>query len=87
MGANLQQLQKGFPSAECKRAMYRIFNNVDMDSMVNDIILEQECRAPEEAGEIFLIDNRTVLHAIYYRYGKDYSIGVGYLFKHPTTRR
>ena len=78
--AYLQQLREGFPSAECKRAMYRIFKNVDLDPLVNDIILEQGWRAPEGVGEICLINNRTVFHASYYRHGKGYPIGVRYLF-------
>lgn len=78
--AYLQQLREGFAAAECKRAMYRIFKNMDLDPLMNNIILEQEWRAPEGVGEICLLDNRTVFHASYYRYGKGYPIGVRYLF-------
>lgn len=80
VGAYLQQLREGYAPADCKRAMYRIFRNADIDSLVNEIILEQEWRAPEGTGEICLIDNRTVFHASYYRHGKGYPIGVRYLF-------
>ena len=51
--------------------------------MLNDIILEQEWRPPEEAVENLITDNRAVFHAIYYRYGKGYSIGVRYMFLAP----
>ncbi len=78
--AYLQQLKEGFPADRCKRAMYSIFKNENIDSLVNEIILEQEWRAPEGVGEICLIDNRTVYHASYYRRGKGYPIGVRYLY-------
>jgi len=78
--AYLQQLREGFPPDQCKRAMYRIFKQTDIDPLVNEIMLEQAWRAPEGVGEICLIDNRTVFHASYYRFGKGYPIGVRYLF-------
>jgi len=78
--AFLQQQREGAPAADCKRAMYKIFRKSDMDPLVNSVILEQGWRAPEGTGEICLIDNHTVLHASYYRYGKGYPIGVRYLY-------
>jgi len=78
--AYLQQLREGFPPDQCKRAMYRIFKQADIDPLVGKIMIEQQWRAPEGVGEICLIDNRTVFHASYYRFGRGYPIGVRYLF-------
>lgn len=78
--AYLQQQREGTPANDCKRSMYRIFQKMDLEPLMNDVILEQQWRAPEGVGEICVIDNSTVFHASYYRNGKGYPIGVRYLF-------
>jgi len=44
------------------------------------LAVEHGCDEPERVGEISLIDNRTVLHASYFKDGfhKGYRIGVSY---------
>jgi hypothetical protein len=53
----------------------------DMESLINDIVLENPWKEPHGTGEISILDNRTVLHASYYQniYLKSYRIGVRYL--------
>jgi hypothetical protein len=63
------------------RGTYDLFQNEDMDKVLGNIMLEQSWNLPRGTGEIVLIDNRTVLHASYYRdlAVKGYRIGVRYL--------
>jgi hypothetical protein len=53
----------------------------DMKSLINDIVLENPWNEPHGTGEISILDNRTVLHASYYKNitMKSYRIGVRYL--------
>lgn len=63
------------------RARYDIFDNRSMRPLLGDVVFEQPWTADTTAGEIAVIDNRTVLHASYYRGSKDpgYPIGTRYL--------
>lgn len=63
------------------RASAPLFENEDMSTVINDVVLEQRWDAPEGIGEIAMIDNATMLHASYYRNLNTlgYRIGVRYL--------
>jgi hypothetical protein len=60
---------------------YSIFMDEDCSKLMNNIILEHSWDEPEGIGEISMLDNRTTLHASYYRdtVNKGYKIGVRYL--------
>jgi len=64
------------------RSSYDIFHSAVMAPLLGNIILEQPWAAPDGTGEICVIDNRTVLHASYYKDGSTagYPIGARYLF-------
>lgn len=80
MVAFLQNVDEGNPPEDVKRSLYPIFKATDLGRLMGDIILESPWREPEGTGEICIFDNRTVLHASYYRSGKGYPIGVQYLY-------
>jgi hypothetical protein len=63
------------------RARYDIFDNLSVRLLLGDVVFEQPWTADTTAGETAVIDNRTVLHASYYRRPKDcgYSLGTRYL--------
>lgn len=83
--ARLQHLREANGHAELQQkgisASYELFQNQPIISLIGEIILEQPWTAPTKAGEICVIDNRTVLHASYYRNAKTpgYPIGTRYL--------
>ncbi|MBC8339797.1 MAG: hypothetical protein ISR51_07375 [Rhodospirillales bacterium] len=54
-----------------------IFKNDDKG--IGQIMIEQAWDAPDGVGEICIVDNRTVLHASYYKPSRGYPIGVRYL--------
>jgi hypothetical protein len=58
-------------------AQCHIFRDTDLG--LGDIMIEQAWDAPEGTGEVCIIDNRTVLHASYYKPSRGYPIGVRYL--------
>jgi hypothetical protein len=60
---------------------YLIFGKQKMEEVLNNIIIEHRWDEPTGIGEISLLDNRTALHASYYRTRgeKGYKIGVRYL--------
>lgn len=60
---------------------YTLFTREDCARLMNRIILEHRWDEAEGIGEISMLDNRTTLHASYYRdmYNKGYKIGVRYL--------
>ena len=60
---------------------YNIFQNADIPDLINKTILEHRWDEPENIGEISMIDNRTMLHASFYRnpLKEGYRIGVRYL--------
>ncbi len=53
----------------------------EIGALVGEVLVEMDWRASQGVGEIALIDNRTVLHASYYRHPehKGYGISVRYL--------
>ena len=59
---------------------YDIFQNENMEQLVDRILLCQRWSAPEGTGELCILDNRTVYHASYYERDKGYPIGVRYLY-------
>lgn len=58
-----------------------IFEQEDLSEILNKIVLEQSWTEPAGTGELTVLDNRTVLHASYYRDAsrKGYRIGVRYV--------
>ncbi len=78
--AFLQNVEEGNPPEDVKRSLYPIFKASDLGRLVGDIILESPWRESEGTGEVCIFDNRTVMHASYYRAGKGYPIGVQYLY-------
>lgn len=83
--AHLQHLREANGDADLDRkgirASYELFQDGAVKHVIGDIVLEQPWTAPTAAGEICVIDNRTVLHASYYRNSKKpgYPIGTRYL--------
>lgn len=82
--AYLQGVKEGIvdPHAEKgARTAAVLFAEEDVRSLIGKIIVEHRWDEPEGVGEISSIDNRTVLHASYYRdpLVKGYRIGVRYL--------
>jgi hypothetical protein len=62
-------------------ARHDLFVDEAVQSLSNTIILRQSWSAPAGTGELCVFDNRTVLHASYYKVGEvGYPIGVRYLF-------
>jgi len=63
------------------QAIYKIFGSENAQAQIGKIMLEQAWNEPAGTGEISILDNRTVLHASYYRdrVTKGYPIGVRYL--------
>lgn len=64
------------------RGTYDLFQGEDMNNdVLGSIVLEQSWSEPHGTGEIVFIDNRSVLHASYYKDEsvKGYRIGVRYL--------
>lgn len=78
--AYLQSLKEGQDPAGGQQTLYSIFKDTDLEPLIDAVLLEQPWSAPEGTGEICVFDNRTVLHASYYRSGQGYPIGVRYLF-------
>lgn len=79
--AQLQAFKEGDTSRELK-PLYQLYENEDVRPLVGNVVIEQAWSAPPSTGEITILDNRTVLHASYYRRAKDkgYPIGVRYLY-------
>ena len=82
--AYLQSIREKIPGAENERGVrgrYDIFPDEDMEKLIGEVVLEQAWDAPLGTGEIAVIDNRTVLHASYYRNGETpgYPIGTRYV--------
>lgn len=81
---NLQAIKENQPNAASNigiRNTYNLFGNEDMSSLLGNIVLEHAWDQPLGVGEISMLDNRTALHASYYRNPaeKGYKIGVRYL--------
>lgn len=73
--------QTEVPEGEGVRGTYQIFEDEKMEDLIGNIILEHRWDEPHGTGEISSLDNRTVLHASYYRTPSrnSYPIGVRYL--------
>ena len=81
---NLQAVKEGLPGAATDiglKGTYTIFTKENMEMILNNIVLEHAWDQPQGIGEISMLDNRTALHASYYRDAtvKGYKIGVRYL--------
>jgi hypothetical protein len=59
---------------------YDLFFDENMENVTSNIVVEHKWNEPEGIGELSMIDNRTVLHASFYRDGlhPGYRIGVSY---------
>jgi hypothetical protein len=82
--ANLQAVKEQQPNAASDKGIrntYTLFTDEDMSQILNNIVLEHSWDQPQGVGEISMLDNRTSLHASYYRHPaeKGYKIGVRYL--------
>ncbi len=79
--AYLQAIKEGHGEHEFK-VHYQLFEDENIDLLIDEVMVQLGWRAPEGVGEISLIDNRTVLHASYYARPKlkGYPISVRYLF-------
>ncbi len=62
-------------------AHYDLFAEEEMNTLIGNVVMENRWDKPEGIGELSILDNRTVLHASYYRhtYELGYRIGVKYL--------
>ncbi|MDJ0949420.1 MAG: hypothetical protein QNJ94_10905 [Alphaproteobacteria bacterium] len=77
--AYLQSLKEGAAPHELK-ATYTLFEQEDIASLDGRILLELPWNEPEGNGEIAVLDNRTILHASYYREARGWPISVRYLY-------
>jgi hypothetical protein len=81
--AYLQSLKEKNTSKIQKKGVasnYDLFANENMEEVISHIVAEHRWDEPEGVGELSIIDNRTVLHASYFRDGTHagYRIGVRY---------
>ena len=81
---NLQAVREGLVSAKSEKGLrgtYTLFTRENPDTFLDKVVLEHAWDEPEGVGEISMLDNRTSLHASYYRDPsvKGYKIGVRYL--------
>lgn len=80
---HLQALREGLIDHQATgvKATYTIFTQENMADILNNVVLDQRWDEPTGVGEIAMQDNRTCLHASYYRdpYEKGYKIGVRYV--------
>ncbi len=79
--AYLQALSEG-AEPHAFRQRYDLFQPRVPDGLIGDLLFELPWSAPEGQGEIAVLDNRTVLHASYYKKAQDrgYPIAVRYLY-------
>ena len=63
------------------RATYQIFEKENLQDLIGSVVVEHRWDEPHGTGEISALDNRTILHASYYRTPSrnSYPIGVRYL--------
>ncbi|NQV84728.1 MAG: hypothetical protein HQ494_13020 [Rhodospirillales bacterium] len=73
----LQKTREAGGVASPLGAQCNIFRDGDMG--LGEIMIEQAWDAPVGTGEVCIVDNRTVLHASYYKPSRGYPIGVRYL--------
>lgn len=80
---HLQALHEGIVDHQTVgvKATYTIFTQENMDNILNNVVLDQSWDEPTGVGEVAMQDNRTCLHASYYRdpHKKGYRIGVRYV--------
>jgi len=81
--AYLQSLKEKNVSKASKEGVasnYDLFSKENMKDVISHIVAEHRWDEPEGVGELSIIDNRTVLHASFYRDGvhAGYRIGVRY---------
>lgn len=74
----LQARKEGRPTEKVPSSC-DLFQYEDVDALVGRIVLEQRWDAPTGTGEIVVLDNRTLLHASYYKHERGYPISVRYL--------
>lgn len=83
IAGHLQGIRDGLvgPADKGVRATYNLFKGENISALVNEMLVEHRWDFPEGQGEISMLDNRTCLHASYYReaHGESYKIGVRYL--------
>jgi len=65
VAAYLQALKEGESEHEFKKHYY-LFENEDIDPLIDDVLIELDWRADDGVVEISVVDNQTVLHASYY---------------------
>ena len=65
VAAYLQALKEGERKHEFKKHYY-LFENEDIDPLIDDVLIELDWRADDGVVEISVVDNQTVLHASYY---------------------
>ena len=81
---HLQAIKEGNESLREQKGLlstYTIFKNEEQEAIRSQVILEHRWDEAEGTGEISMLDNRTTLHASYYRDHEKlgYKIGVRYL--------
>ncbi|MBL4622295.1 MAG: hypothetical protein JKY89_07835 [Immundisolibacteraceae bacterium] len=77
----LKEAESGFVPATGAAMHYSIFAEEDMGTVLDNVVVEHAWDQPMGVGEISMLDNRTCLHASYYRQPLElgYKIGVRYL--------
>ena len=77
----IKESEPGFIPAVGPAMHYSIFGKEDMSEVLGNVVLEHSWNQPQGVGEISMLDNRTCLHASYYRQPSElgYKIGVRYL--------
>ena len=74
--ASLQfQHETGLPAGAIKSSQ-DLFKNQNPRPLFGKVILEQAWQAPTGQSEMCILDNRTTLHASYYKPKRGYPIGV-----------
>jgi len=76
--AYLQERKEGGDLSKF-RSLHHLFEQEHIPNLVGEIMLETAWSAPQGTGEIVVFDNRTVLHASFYKGDAGYPIGVRYL--------
>ena len=76
--AYLQEIKEGGDLSKF-RSLHHLFEQEHIPNLVGEIMLETTWCEPRGTGEIVVFDNRTVLHASFYKGDAGYPIGVRYL--------
>lgn len=74
----LQSLKEGAKPHEFN-SLYEVFEDEDIGALDGNVLLQQTWREPTGTGEICILNNRTVMHASYYKHEGGYRISVRYL--------